>query len=147
MVQSSGSDNMIRSIKNKEFKVKKSDTIADSISVDIPRNFYMTKMYIQKYAGEFLTVTDDEILSASKILSKNTGIFSEPAAATAFAGFISYRKSGKLPKNSKNVVLLTGSGLKDLNSVQGILNMPEAIEPDIECLVNVLIRNKRIATS
>ena len=131
MVQSEKSDNLARNIKSDVFKVKPSTTIADSISVDIPRNFHMAKQFILKYKGEYLTVSDNEILAASSLLSKNTGIFAEPAATTAFAGLLSCDKNGKLKSNSKNVVLLTGSGLKDLKSVSGLLKMPESIYPDI----------------
>lgn len=137
-VQSEGSDNLTRNLDNKNFKIKKSDTIADSISVDIPRNFNMVKHFIQKYNGEYLTVTDRDILNASAILSRNTGIFAEPAATTAFAGLLDYYQKNKLDKNSKNVVLLTGSGLKDLNAVQSILKIPESIEPNIENLKKIL---------
>ena len=137
-VQSEGSDNISRNIKNDKFEIKPSNTIADSISVDIPRNFYMAKQFIEKYNGEYLTVSDDEILNASVTLSKNTGIFAEPAAATAFAGMLSYYNQNKLDKSSKNVVLLTGSGLKDLNSVQPILNIPEAILPTIDNLKKLI---------
>jgi len=137
-VQAEGSDNIIRNLNKDTFSTKPSTTIADSISVDIPRNFYMAKHFIQKYKGEYLTVSDDEILNASAILSRNTGLFAEPAAATSFAGFLHYYQSNKLDNNSKNVVLLTGSGLKDLKSVQRILNMPKAIEPTIENLKKII---------
>ncbi len=133
-VQSSGSDNLVRNISNPEFQSIKSDTLADSISVDIPRNFYMAQQYLQIYNGEMLTVTDEEILSASAQLSKNTGLFAEPASAAAFAGFLSYNRHHKLEENSVNVVLLTGSGLKDLKSVTQMINMPKSIEPTLENL-------------
>ncbi len=133
-VQSSRSDNLVRNIDNDQFEITESNTLADSISVDIPRNFYMAKEYLKKYSGEYLTVDDAEILTASALLSKNTGLFAEPAAATAFAGFLKYRESGKIEPGTKNVVLLTGSGLKDLKAVQTVIDMPAAIEPDIKNL-------------
>jgi threonine synthase len=135
-VQSKGSDNLTRNINNKTFKIKASNTVADSISVDIPRNFYMAKQFIQNYGGEYLSVSDDEILKASTVLSKNTGLFAEPAAATAFAGLLHYQANNKLANGSSNVVLLTGSGLKDLQAVQKTLKIPEAIEPDIRNIIN-----------
>lgn len=137
-VQSEGSDNLSRNLNNDQFEIRPSKTIADSISVDIPRNFYMAKHFIKKYKGEFLTVSDDEILEASAILSRNTGLFAEPAAATAYAGMLSYLNQNKLDNNSKNVVLLTGSGLKDLKAVQSILNIPEAIQPTIDNLKKLI---------
>ena len=148
-VQSEGSDNLVRNCKvgfiriTKEinqidFTIKPSQTIADSISVDIPRNFYMAQHFIQKYQGEFLSVTDAKIIEASKTLSKNTGLFAEPAAAAAFAGFLTYYRENKLSNDSSNVVLLTGSGLKDLKVFNEILDIPDAIHPNLDELKRAL---------
>ena len=126
-VQSSGSNNLISNVYTDKLKFKPSNTIADSISVDIPRNFFMAKQFLLKYYGEVLSVDDKTILTASKKLSENTGLFSEPAAATAFAGYLNYKMNNRLTPDSKNVVLLTGSGLKDLNAVQQIISIPDAI--------------------
>ncbi|MBL7149821.1 MAG: threonine synthase [Candidatus Cloacimonetes bacterium] len=127
-VQSEKSDNIIRNLEKDSFVSKPSNTIADSIAVDIPRNFWMTKKYIEEYKGEWISVTDEEIITASKILSENTGIFAEPAAAASFAGMLKYHKQDKIDENSKNVILLTGSGLKDLKAVQKVIKIPKAIK-------------------
>ena len=127
-VQSEKSDNIVRNLGNDKFVIKSSTTIADSIAVDIPRNYWMTKKFLEQYNGESVIVSDEEIISASKVLSENMGIFSEPAAATAFAGMLKYVEKELIDENSKNVVLLTGSGLKDLNSVQGIIKIPKPIK-------------------
>lgn len=133
-VQAEGSANLINNLKRNDFQVSPSCTIADSISVDIPRNFCMAKEFINLYQGETLSVTDNEIIEASMILSHNTGIFSEPAAATAYAGMLKYYQRQQFNKNQKVVVLLTGSGLKDLNAVSKAITIPNAIEPNIEAL-------------
>ena len=127
-VQSEKSDNIVRNLENDKFITKPSTTIADSIAVDIPRNYWMTKKFMEEYNGESIIISDKEIISASKVLSENTGIFAEPAAAAAFAGMLKYADKGLINENSKNVVLLTGSGLKDLNSVQGIIEIPKPIK-------------------
>ncbi|MBI5218235.1 MAG: threonine synthase [Bacteroidia bacterium] len=137
-VQSMGSDNISRNLNASRFVSKPSSTIADSISVDIPRNFYMAKKFIKEYHGESILVSDEEILNASVQLSRNTGIFSEPAAATAFAGMLKYHRQKKLAEGTKNIVLLTGSGLKDLNSVQTKINIPAAIKPEIKAVEKLL---------
>jgi threonine synthase len=130
-VQAEGSSNLVNNLKAKKFKVSKSYTIADSIAVDYPRNFYMTQGYMNDYAGEAITVTDEEILSASSQLAVNTGIFTEPASAAAFAGMLKYYREDKFVAGTSNIVLLTGSGLKDINAVQTLLNLPDPIEPGI----------------
>ncbi|NJO92675.1 MAG: pyridoxal-phosphate dependent enzyme [Chloroflexia bacterium] len=137
-VQSEGSSNLINNINSSDFQIIKSTTIADSISVDIPRNFYMAKDFILKYKGELLSVSDSAILEASKNLSKSTGMFAEPAAAAAYAGFLHYYSNNKIEKESKNVVLLTGSGLKDLKSVNEVIKMPKSIQPTINSLAELI---------
>lgn len=137
-VQAAGSCNLVENIGKEEFVSTPSDTIADSISVDIPRNFHMAAGYITKYHGQTITVSDDDILRASSILAKNTGIFTEPAAAAAFAGFLDYKSRYLIPKSSSNVVLLTGSGLKDLNAVQPLFEIPLPVSPDMHSVEDFL---------
>jgi threonine synthase len=137
-VQSAGSDNLVRNIGKEKFEAISSSTIADSISVDLPGNFYMARRFIGKYSGKTMTVTDEEILHASKQLAESTGLFAEPAAAAAYAGFMKYHRQGLLPDDSDNVVLLTGSGLKDTGSVKQMIKIPKAIFPDIDNLEKAL---------
>jgi threonine synthase len=141
-VQAEGSKNLIRNLTDETFKVSSSKTIADSISVDIPRCFHMAAGYFNEYNGEAISVTDSEILGASVHLSRNTGIFTEPAAAAAFAGMMKYKNDGKITPGSKNVVLLTGSGLKDLSAVQSSIRIPKAIEPVIGKVEKLFLENK-----
>ncbi|HAQ37197.1 MAG TPA: threonine synthase [Saprospiraceae bacterium] len=133
-VQAAGSDNLVRNLQRSEFEIHKSATFADSISVDAPRNFYMAQHFIKKYNGESITVTDEEIIRASAQLAGQTGIFTEPASASAYAGYSKMAEEGVIHQGSTNVVLLTGSGLKDLKAVGSIISMPESIEKDLDQL-------------
>jgi len=138
-VQAEGSSNLINNLeKPEEFKMVKSKTIADSIAVDIPRNFYMAVNYLKKYKGIGLSVNDKEIMEASQKLAQQTGIFSEPSSAAAFAGFMKMKKQGKIEEASSNVVLLTGSGLKDIQAVEKIVKMPKPVEADLKKLKKFL---------
>ena len=137
-VQAVGSPNLVNNIDHQNFSITKSATLADSISVDVPKNFYMSAGFMKKYKGESVTVTDEEILQASVQLSGSAGIFAEPAAAAAFAGLSNFALSGRIPHGSKNVVLLTGSGLKDLASVQSQIHLPAPVDPDIKSLEKVI---------
>ena len=130
-VQSEGSCNINDNLDNKSYVWKKPNTFADSISVEVPANFYMTVNFIKNYGGESINVSDEEIKEAIHFLAKWFGLFSEPAAATAFAGFMKYYKNGLISKNSGNLVLLTGAGLKDIASVQKLIKMPQAISADL----------------
>ncbi len=140
-VQAEKSDNLVRNMDSDTFEAKASDTLADSISVDVPRNFYMAKRFLLDYEGEWISVSDDEIMKAASVMARNTGIFAEPAAAAAYAGLLRYERDDKLPAGSNNVVMSTGSGLKDLKALRGAIQVPEAIEPTLQALEKV-VRSK-----
>lgn len=140
VVQADGSSNLIHNINHDRFEATTSDTLADSIAVDIPRNFYMTANFLKQYDGEWITVSDAEILKSSVKLSRSTGIFAEPAAAAAIAGMLKYKELGMIPPGSKNIVLLTGSGLKDLKSVQSCIQLPEPVKPEIASLEKIFTK-------
>lgn len=131
-VQSEKSDNLVRNMEQDRFVARSSTTIADSISVDVPRNFRMAKQMLLEHGGEWVSVSDAEILSASSVMARNTGIFAEPAAAAAFAGLMKHHREDRIEPGSDVVVLSTGSGLKDLKSIDPAVRLPEALEPDID---------------
>jgi threonine synthase len=133
-VQSEGSGNLVRNLGAESFVSRPSATIADSISVDIPRNFRMARRYLERFAGQGMLVQDRAILEASRELGRNAGLFAEPAAAAAFAGYLEAAREGRIRDGSTVVVLLTGSGLKDLASVQGIVDLPAPVEPTPEAV-------------
>lgn len=89
-------------------------TAADSISVDSPRNGYHALSKLKKYGGRAVTVSDEEILEAQKLASAKAGLFAEPSSACAFAGFLKARQF--IEPSETVVVMLTGSGLKDIKN-------------------------------
>jgi len=137
-VQAEGSSNLIANLNKDDFSARSSKTIADSISVDVPQCFHMTAGYLRTYGGEVVAVTDQEIVEASRQLSGTTGIFAEPAASAAYAGMMDYQRRNLLINGSVNVVLLTGSGLKDLNAVQSSFRIPDPVKPELSAIENIL---------
>jgi threonine synthase len=137
-VQSEKSPNLVMNLSEDKFVISKSSTIADSISVDVPRNFYMAKEYIDRYKGLGFIVTDEEIMEAQSRLAGVYGLFVEPAAAAAFAGMIAYRD--RLKPDAKAVVLLTGSGLKDPESIK--MKNSKPIKPNLSELERILTRSE-----
>ena len=128
-VQASGSDAICRAMESGDFDgqaespVRAAKTVADSISVDTPSNGHLALKNLKAFGGHCFRVTDEEILSAQKELSSTCGLFSEPAAATAYAGFL--KQKAALDSNETCVVLLTGNGLKDINSATAKIVVPE----------------------
>lgn len=133
-VQSDNSDNLVRNMAADGFEMKPATTLADSISVDYPRNFFMAKSYLKKYGGEWITVSDQQILEASSELARSTGIFAEPAAATAMAGMLKYQESPSDNSQNPMLVLSTGSGLKDIKTPLQTISLPQHIQPTMDAL-------------
>lgn len=137
-VQAEGSPNLVDNLDRSEFKSVKSKTIADSISVDVPRNFHMTANYMKQYHGKSIKVSDEEIMQASLQLARNTGIFAEPSAAASLAGFLKMHDQHHIPVDSTNLVMITGSGMKDTGAVRKYLEMPKAVTCDPGNLIKML---------
>lgn len=135
IVEAVNGDGVIRQVENPE-------TIADSISVGIPRNGLMAVRDIKSSGGFGIAVSDEEILKSIKFLGNVQGIFAEPAGATGFAGYLKALAKGLISKKSKAVVIITGNGLKDVESAMKAVNAPIAIEASIESLKEALAKVK-----
>ena len=122
-VQAAGSDALCRAFESGRFTPRPSNTIADSISVDIPRNGYHALKQLKEHGGRTVAVTDQEILSAQARLSRTSGLFTEPAGAAAMAGL--FKISPELNPDATVVVLATGNGLKDVASAGKAVELPE----------------------
>jgi len=94
----------------------------------------MTEKYMNTYSSEQITVTDEDITDAAHTLAQTTGIFAEPAAAAGFAGLLVYQRNVLIPEHSTNVVLITGSGLKNLDATDTIKFKPKPIKTIAEVI-------------
>ncbi len=92
------------------------ETLADSISVGIPRDRIKALRAVRETQGAYVTVSDDEILEAMRILAREAGVFAEPAGATPLAGLRRTLREGTVDPGERIVVLVTGNGLKDVQS-------------------------------
>ena len=108
-VQAEGSAPLVDAFQKglKEACEKNVSTIADSICVGYPRDQVKAIRAIHQSGGTFISVSDELIIKAIRFLSENSGIFVEPAAATAFAGMQLMLEKEKIESNQKVVILLT----------------------------------------
>lgn len=117
-VQSTGSNAVVRYFKTKQFKFQNAETIADSICAAAPRNLFMAAEAISESQGFAIEVTDEEILLAQREVIQNFGIFVEPSSASSFAGFKKAFESGLINSDDTSLLMFTGNGLKDLQSLK-----------------------------
>ncbi len=113
-------------------------TVADSISAGLPRDRVKAMNAITETGGEYITVTDDEILAAIPTLARATGVFAEPAASATYAGLLKAAQSGMMDKDEQVVALITGNGLKDVASAQRSVSGAFKVAPRLEEVARVV---------
>jgi threonine synthase len=113
-------------------------TLADSISVGIPRDRLKALRAVRETDGEYITVSDDEILEAMRVLARVAAVFGEPAGVTGFAGLQKMMREGRISPEERIVVLVTGNGLKDVGSAIKASGAPHLIEPSLDDLKRLM---------
>ncbi len=116
----------------------RAETIADSISVDLPRDGLRALRAVRESQGAVVTVSDEAILEALRVLGQAEGIFVEPAASAAFAGLAVAVEQGLIDRAERVVVMLTGSGLKDVQAARKASGEATVIEPTLDALRRAL---------
>jgi len=143
-VQAAGSSALVdaweRGLQGWEMTLQPADTIADSISAGLPRDRNKALTAVRESGGAYLRVSDQEILDAIPVIARNTGVFSEPAAAAAYAGLVKAVEKGLAAPEECIVVLLTGSGLKDVGSAMKTVVQPPIVAPNLEAVKAVMGR-------
>lgn len=108
-------------------------TLADSISVDLPRDGVRAVRAARETGGQYLTVTDEEIIAAIGEQGR-FGIFTEPAGATAYAGLRKAIQSKAISADDPVLVINTGNGLKDIRAAMMAVTPAPVIEPSLPAL-------------
>ncbi len=119
------------------------NTIADSIAVSMPANGTMAVESIRASGGYAVAVSDQEMLAAMKELGRSTGIVAEPSAAAPLAVLQKMAQAGQDLRDKRVVLVVTGSGLKDVKSAVEAGGEPIHIRPDLEEVERALHRLKR----
>jgi len=130
--------NMIKMGSSEIKFVEKPETIATAIRIGSPVNWKKAVKAIRESGGLAETVSDEEILSAQKLLARLEGIFVEPASAASIAGLIKLSKNGLVEKDELVVCVATGHGLKDPDIILRQFPKPIEIEVDVNTLIKIL---------
>jgi len=107
-------------------------TVADSISVDLPRDGEAAVKAVKESKGTGILVSDEKILQSILTVARGAGIFAEPAGATAYAGLEKMRAEGAIGDDETVVCLVTGNGLKDVKSAIKVAGEPISIQPTLD---------------
>jgi threonine synthase len=137
-VQAEGSPAIVRALEGDGIvRPYPAQTVADGISVTLPRNGAMAVKVIRESGGFGITVSDQEILAAEKELAKLTGVFAEPSGAAGYAGLVRLLSEGRIERDERAVLLVTGSVLKSIDAVVGSAGSVVPIEKGAEGMLMV----------
>src|SRR5213594_1854250 len=101
-------------------------TVATAIRIENPASWKGTEAARDESGGAIEAISDDDILSAYRLLARTEGVFAEPASAISLAGALKLGASGRLRPRDVLVLTLTGHGLKDPDNA--IANSEAAIK-------------------
>jgi threonine synthase len=122
--------------------VKNPDTIASAIRIGNPASWELALTARAETDGYFGAIEDAAILDAHRILSREVGVFVEPASAISVAGLLERSAAGEIPKGSTVVLTVTGHGLKDpqwaLKAADGSDVTPTSVAVDVAEIAGVL---------
>ncbi|MDD3398831.1 MAG: threonine synthase [Candidatus Methanomethylophilaceae archaeon] len=93
------------------------ETVATAIRIGNPVSGRKALKAIYSTRGCAVSVTDEEILQAQRMLGRREGVGVEPASAASIAGLIKLRASGEVCKDEKVVCICTGNALKDPDTI------------------------------
>jgi threonine synthase len=134
-VQPEGSSAIVQAVRSgadHAAAIPGASSAADSLTVEMPRNAIGCLAEIRASNGGGVTVSDDAILAAISQLAGATGVFAEPAGAAALAGLEAALEEELVDRDERVVLMVTGSGLKDVDAAARALPAVEPVDANLE---------------
>ncbi|MCI2253930.1 threonine synthase [Domibacillus sp. PGB-M46] len=116
------------------------ETVATAIRIGNPASWKFAEAARDESGGKIDFVTDAEILEAYEMMTREEGIFAEPASNASIAGIIKHVKSGEIEQGANIVAVLTGNGLKDPQTAISQIEKKPTVLPNNEEAVFSFIR-------
>lgn len=115
------------------------ETVATAIRIGNPASWKFAEAARDESGGKIDFVTDAEILEAYEMMTREEGIFAEPASNASIAGIIKHVKSGEIEQGANIVAVLTGNGLKDpQTAISQIEKKPTVLPNNEEAVFNFI---------
>lgn len=134
-VQAAGASPIERAFRSGEpLRPGPSQTIADGIAVGTPRNGRKALRAVRDSGGSYVAVSDEAILEGMRLLARTTGIWGEPAATAAVAALPALLERGAITRHERILLVVTGTGLKDIPSTLRAAGRAIEIEPRLDAV-------------
>ncbi|WP_220417483.1 pyridoxal-phosphate dependent enzyme [Dyadobacter frigoris] len=127
-VQPEGNDTIASALRNGKIHaaaVSASITVVSGLQVASVIDGDQVIENCRKLGGNGYVVNDADVFKWEKMLARKEGIFCEPAGAVALAGLEEAIARKEIGKDETVVCLVTGSGFKDMMSVDRHFDLPE----------------------
>ena len=97
---------------------RRADTVASAIRIVKPNHRAEVEEILERSGGAVVTVSDDELIAAWRLLGSEEGLFCEPASAAGIAAVA----RGVVQAGERVVCVVTGHGLKDPDAVMRLVS-------------------------
>lgn len=115
------------------------ETIATAIRIGAPASWTLASAARDESGGLIGAVTDEQILSAQRLLADEVGIFVEPASAAGVAGLLQQSARAAVPAGARIAVTVTGNGLKDVDTALSGRDLdPTVIPVDVDAAAEAM---------
>ncbi len=110
------------------------ETVASAIRIGNPASWHLAVAAQEQSGGRFRSVSDEQILSAQRMLASRDGVFVEPASAAGVAGLLAEADEGTSYAGKRLVVTVTGHGLKDIDTALSTFTdlVDTVVEADVD---------------
>lgn len=109
----------------------KPNTIAKSLAIGTPADGYYAVKVMEQTGGSAEDASDEEIIAGIKLLAECEGIFAETAGGVTVACAKKLIETGKIPRDERIVLCITGHGLKTAEAVANHIGAPRCINPSL----------------
>jgi threonine synthase len=145
-VQPEGSAAIVQALRNGAdaiTPVANASSVADSLTVQVPRNALQCLHVIRASGGGGVAVSDDTIIHAIAELARLSGVFAEPAGAAVLAGLHAALEQEMVDRDERVVLLVTGTGLKDVPAASRAVERPAPIPLNLAAVAERIRRETR----
>lgn len=117
--------------------VEHPNTIAKAIAIGDPGDGDIVLKIIRERRGMASAIPDEEILNGINLLAKHEGILTEPAGGVVVATTKRLVEEGYIGRDEETVLLITATGLKTMELIEGKEEQIIKIRPTISDLLRV----------
>jgi threonine synthase len=113
-------------------------TLASAIRIGNPASWEGAVKATTSSGGDFIAVSDGDLLEAYHVLAEEEGLFCEPASAASLAGFFKLLEDDRVERGGTVVLVLTGHGLKDPDRALAEAPATKRVPADLETVAHLL---------